>query len=141
MDNMVKLLLEKASRAETSVMFLESFIEFLSSVVTRNGSKLARDVAQYLLSIDPSHWSIMANNEKYEPDEHLKRVNQVFLHLTTAVTLEDHLMPENKNKGQSFIVNVNELACHILDLEIVSAEDKSAPIAFRDLFQNSRPCP
>ena len=90
MDNMVKLLLEKASRAETSVMFLESFIEFLSSVVRSNGSKLARDVAQCLLSIDPSHWSIMANSEKYEPDEHLKRVNQVFLHLTTAVTLEEH---------------------------------------------------
>ena len=140
MDNMVKLLLEKASRAETSVMFLECFIEFLSSVVRSNGSKLARDVAQYLFSINPIHWSIMANNEsKFDSNEHLKRVNQVFLHLTTAVTLEEHLMPENKNKGKSF--NVDELVSRIRNLTNVSAEDGSAPIAFSDLFENFRGCP
>ena len=135
----VKALLEKASRAETSAKFLEPFFEFFSLVITREGSTMAMNVARYLLlSIHPSHWTTMANNNQTFCDTgHSKSVNQLFDHLTAAVNLEEHLMSEINDNGE--MPDKMQLAQHILHLE--SQRHQNAPCVIQDVFQNSRKCP
>ena len=140
MNEKVKTLLEKAAKAETSAKFLNSFFEFLSFVITTQGSTMAMDVAQYLLSIDPSHWTIMANNKRMFCSEiHSKHVNQLFHHLTAAVKLEQHLSPGNDDNGWIHDMDDMQLAQKILEFENMSVED--APHVTRVLFKNFRKCP
>ena len=111
MNQQVKTLLEKAARAQTSSKFLDSFCDFLSVVISNEGSTTAMNVAQHLLSIDPSHWTIMANNKRMFCSEiHSKCVNQLFRHLTAAVKLEQHLMPENNDNGLILDIDDMQLA-------------------------------
>ena len=140
MNEKVKTLLEKAAKAETSTKFLDSFFEFLSSVITTQGSTMAMDVAQHLLSIDPSHWTIMANNKRMFCSEiHSKHVNQLFHHLTAAVKLEQHLSPGNDDNGWIHDMDDMQLAQKILKFENMSVED--APHVTQVLFNNFRKCP
>ena len=140
MNEKVKTLLEKAAKAETSTKFLDSFFEFLSFVITTQGSTMAMDVAQYLLSIDPSHWTIMANNKRMFCSEiHSKHVNQLFHHLTAAVKLEQHLSPGNDDNGWIHDMDDMQLAQKILEFENMSVED--APHVTQVLFNNFRKCP
>ena len=137
MEGQVKVLMETASVAKNSDMFVESFFKFLSFVVAKEGSTLARDVARYLLSIDPIHWTIMANNKRmFSASNHLDSVKQLCCHLSVAVKLEEHLMSEIKSNGRS--PDSWQLAEHIFHLENLPADDE--PFVIHDLFQNFRQC-
>ena len=78
---------------------------------------MAVNVARHLLlSIHPSHWTTMANNNQTFCDTgHSKSVNQLFDHLTAAVNLEEHLMSEINDNGE--MPDKMQLAQHILHLE------------------------
>ena len=78
----------------------------------------------------------MANNKMFSDDEHRKHVENLSLHLTTAVKLEEHLMAQINNNGCS--VDGLELAQRIFDFE---RSVKFEPIIIHDLFRNSRRCP
>merc|ERR1711884_185575 len=89
------------------------------------------DVAQCLLSIDPSHWTIMANNKRMFCSEiHSKHVNQLFHHLTAAVKLEQHLSPGNDDNGWIHDMDDMQLAQKILEFENMSVEDAHMSLKF-----------
>ena len=72
---------------------------------------MAMDIAQHLLSVNPSHWTIIANNKRVFCSEiHSKHVNQLFHHLTAAVELEQHLLPGDDDNGWIHHVDNMQLA-------------------------------
>ena len=94
----VKLLLETATKAETSFTFIRSFHEFSSQVTPLAGSTAAMSVAQCLLSIDPMHWSTMANNKSlFCESDHLQVTKQLHHHLASAVEFEVFLTSNNND--------------------------------------------
>ena len=86
-------LLEGVSKAKSTDTFFRKFYDFLSKVVSRGGAELTMNLARYLLSIDPMHWTVIANNgQLFSNETHLKHVNNLLHTLQVALKLEQHLL-------------------------------------------------